>query len=128
MENPQTTGTSGNGASPMAATAQDQGKHDPVMLFLAYFGIFSLIPYMTVKDDDYVRWHAKQGLTFTGVWIGLWILTMVLGIVPLLNLLVLIASPLIALAGLVLWIMALVKAFGGERWKIPVVGNLAEKW
>ncbi len=128
MENPQTTGTPGNGASPVAGTTQDQGKHDPVMLFLSYFGVFALIPYMTVKDDDYVRWHAKQGLTFTGVWIALWIATMILGIIPLLNLLVLIASPLIGLAGFVLWIMALVKAFGGERWKIPVVGNLTEKW
>ncbi len=124
METQQTPGTSGNGAAPAtggAATGEKQ-EHDSVMLFLAYFGIFALIPYLTVKDDDYVRWHAKQGLTFAVTWFVAWI---VITFIPLVNLLLM---PILGLAGLILWIMALIKAFGGERWKIPVVGSLAEKW
>jgi uncharacterized membrane protein len=35
--------------------------------------------------------------------------------------------PLIGLGFLILWILCLVKAFNGERFKLPVLGDLAEK-
>ena len=35
--------------------------------------------------------------------------------------------PLVALAMLILWIMVLIKAFNGERFKLPILGDLAEK-
>lgn len=109
---------------------------DAVMVFLSYFGIFALIPLLTVKDNDYVRWHAKQGLTFMvaaiAASIALSIVAAIIGFVPV------IGGIFAALLGLVifalfigcfvLWIMALVKAFGGERWKIPLVGDLSERW
>jgi uncharacterized membrane protein len=28
----------------------------------------------------------------------------------------------------VCWIMCIVKAYGGEKWKVPVLGNYAEKF
>jgi len=35
--------------------------------------------------------------------------------------------PLVALVMLILWIMVLIKAFNGERFKLPIIGDLAEK-
>src|SRR5258707_9570764 len=39
-----------------------------IMLFLSYFGIFSLIPMLMKKDDPEVQWHSKNGLTLTIAW------------------------------------------------------------
>ncbi len=118
------------------ATPAGTMQGDPVMVFLAYFGIFALIPLLTVKDNDYVRWHAKQGLTYLVtaivVFIALTIASAIFSFIPvvggiittLLGLLML----LLSLGFFVLWVLALVKAFGNERWKIPVVGDLSERW
>jgi uncharacterized membrane protein len=39
----------------------------------------------------------------------------------------LILSPLIGLAGLVLWILLMWKTYQGQKVKLPVIGDLAEK-
>ena len=36
-------------------------------------------------------------------------------------------APMFTLAMLILWIMVLIKAFNGEKLKLPIVGDLAEK-
>ncbi|MFI5112108.1 MAG: hypothetical protein ACHP9S_04755 [Terriglobales bacterium] len=35
--------------------------------------------------------------------------------------------PLLGLGGLILWILMAMKAYGGQMWKLPVVGDIAEK-
>jgi uncharacterized membrane protein len=35
--------------------------------------------------------------------------------------------PLLGLGGLILWVVMLVKAYNGQMWKLPVVGDFAEK-
>ena len=124
-----------NGTQPAAAPAatgalaQEKRDQDGAMLFLSYFGIFSLIPFLTVKDSDYVRWHAKQGLTFTVVWFVAYIALTIINVLPVIGTIIgLIGWAVMGIGGFILWIMAMVKAFGGERWKIPVIGDLAEKW
>lgn len=100
---------------------------DKIHLFLSYFGIFSLIPLLTVKDSPFVQWHAKQGLTVLAVSVVLAIAATILAFVPLIHFLTTCA---IGLAQIALWVMdvvAMIKAFGGERWQIPVVGVLAKK-
>lgn len=86
---------------------------DKIMLVLAYFGIFSLIPLLTVKDSDYVKWHAKQGLV-------LFVAVVLLGLIPFLGCIT-------SLAGIVIMIMAILKALKGERWRLPVIADLADK-
>ncbi len=49
---------------------------------------------------------------------------MVLAFIPILGWLV---ALLLALAIFVLWIICIVKAFGGQRFKIPVIGDYALK-
>jgi uncharacterized membrane protein len=119
-------------AAPQPAVATEEVRNqDKMMLFLCYFGIFSVVPYAVVKDSDYVRWHAKQGVTFCaaaiGFWIGWWILTFVLVHIHLGFLATLLSIP-ISLGMLALWFMAVVRAFRGERWRIPFVADLADMW
>ncbi len=107
---------------------------DKMMLILAYLGIFGLVPFSVVKDSDYVHWHAKQGLTFTGAAIGAWFSLALLGVMlRIVHLWVLLPLVWIASLGLflglvVVWFVAMSKALGGERWRIPIVADIADRW
>lgn len=100
-----------------AETVRDQDK---IMLVLAYLGIFALIPLLTVKDSEFVKWHAKNGLVLG---VGGGIALSILGALPFIQILVCIAAP----ALLIVDILAMVKALNGERWRIPGASDLADK-
>ena len=101
--------------------AETVREQDKVMLILAYLGILSLIPLLTVKDSDYVKWHAKQGLVLG---ISAFVVMTVFGILGPLAL----ANCLLLPGWLVMAIMGILKALKGERWRIPVVADLASKF
>ena len=98
-------------------TVRDQDK---IMLVLAYLGIFALIPMLTVKDSDYVKWHAKQGLVLG---LGGGVAIMIIGMIPVVQLITCLLGP----ALLVLCVMGIVKALGGQRWRVPLVADIADK-
>ena len=109
-----------------AVSGTDQVREqDKIMLILAYLGIFALIPLLTVKDSDYVKWHAKQGLVFgLGGGFALAILMTILGFIPMLGL---VLDCVLWLGYLAVNIMCMIKAVKGERWPIPVVADIAAK-
>lgn len=73
------------------------------------------------KDNKFVKFHALQSLlTFA----GLFVVTMVLFMIPFLGWFI---GMLLELLGLVLWIVLMVKAFQGEKFKLPVIGDFVEK-
>jgi uncharacterized membrane protein len=74
-----------------------------------------------------VRFHAFQNIFLCVAWTVLWFGAMVLTFIPYVNLLMIAVWPLLGLAGLVLWILCLVKAYGGQKWQIPVIGKFAEE-
>jgi uncharacterized membrane protein len=47
--------------------------------------------------------------------------------IPFLGWLTILIWPLIGLAGLVIWVVLLLKANQGQMWKLPVIGDMAEK-
>lgn len=101
---------------------------DKVMLVLSYLGILALIPFLTVKDSEYVKWHAKQGLALMAALIAADIAMFVLAFIPGIRMLNLLLGPIIGLGCLVLVIMGIIKALNGERWRIPVVSDIAAKF
>ena len=107
------------------AVVPEKSQTDNLLLVLAYLGPLGLIPYLTANDNSYQKWHAKQGLTLTGIWILLWI---TLAIVPVIGWLLLVLMPLVSLAVLALVIVAIVKAIQGECWRMPLIADLADKW
>lgn len=100
-----------------------------IMIFLCYFGIFALIPLLTKKEDPEIQWHAKNGLALTIasciIWVGLFIVSIVLR--GILGLIMVPIECVVWLGIFVVDIVAMVKAFGGQRWRIPVVTDFAEK-
>ena len=73
-------------------------------------------------ENKFVRFHAMQSIIVFGV---LNIIGIVFGWVPWLGWVI---SSLVGLFGFVLWIVLMVKAYQGVMYKLPVAGDLAEKW
>jgi uncharacterized membrane protein len=73
------------------------------------------------KENKFVRFHAMQSLA---TFLALFVISMVVGIIPFIGLII---SILINLFGLILWLLLMYKAYQGERFKLPIVGDFAEK-
>jgi uncharacterized membrane protein len=104
---------------------------DRILLVLAYLGILALIPYLTARKD-FVVWHARQGLLLFGVSL-VTLFSMILAnvilwhfhwVIGLLFLLLLLTSGFGVLA---LVVACILKAFEGERWRIPFLGDFVER-
>lgn len=87
--------------------------------------ITGLVFFLIEKDDDFVRFHAMQSIIVFG---GLVIFYIIFGILMLVPILGWILFSLLWIATLILWILLMVKAYQGEKFKLPVIGDLAEKW
>jgi len=74
------------------------------------------------KDNKTVRFHAMQSIiTFLGLTIVYWIVSMIFFVMGLWF-----VGSLIALLMLVLWLFLMLKAYQGEKFKLPVIGDIAE--
>lgn len=80
--------------------------------------ITGIVFFLAEKGDKEVRFHAMQSIIFSGA------LT-VLGIIPLLGI---VLMPFLSIIGLIGWIFLMLKAYQGGHLKLPVIGDLAEKW
>src|SRR5215218_4289238 len=90
-----------------------------MMCYLAGW-ITGLVFFLIEKENTFVRFHALQSIITFG---GLTVLLMVLGAVPILGWML---FPILCIVQLVLWIVLMVKAYQGERFKLPVIGEMAE--
>ena len=90
--------------------------------------VTGLVFYLIEKENKDVRFHALQAILFGAAWAVIWIAVSIL--TPVLSL---IFSGFGILMGLVwfaswvvfliMWIMLMVRAYQGERWKLPVIGD-----
>ena len=94
-----------------------------VAAFLAYvLGFVSgLVVFLLEKQNTFVKFHAFQSLGLSLVWI---VCSIVVERIPVLGGMF---SALLNLAGVVVWILLMVKAYQGERFRLPVIGDLAAK-
>jgi uncharacterized membrane protein len=97
-------------------------------LFTVITGILFLVlePY---NRNKFVRFHAFQSIFFFAAWMAFWIIMTVVTIVlPYwLTFMMGLVSLVIWLGGIAVWILLMVKAYNNERFKLPVIGDLAEK-
>ncbi len=83
--------------------------------------VSGLVFILIEKQSNFVRFHAIQSIYVFGI---LTIAGIVLGWIPVLNV---VLVPLIGVLGVVLWIILMIKAYQGEKYKLPLVGDWAEK-
>ncbi len=114
------TAAGGGGGSAPAASG---GLADNVAGALAYVTIIPAIIFLVMEPynrNKFIRFHAFQCLFLAGVGV---VLTL-FNVIPLLGQIVYLLG---SLGLLIAWIICVVKAFGNEKFKLPVIGDMAEK-
>ena len=95
-----------------------------LMGILSYIGILCLIPYLTEKENEFVKYHAKQGLNLFLIEVicsaGLSIIG---GMLWLLIGLVALVSSCVGLLALALSIMGIVNVCNGEAKELPIINK-----
>lgn len=123
-------GAAGITTAPAAGMAENVAS---VVCYVLGFitGIIFLVlaPY---NHNKVIRFHAFQSIFLSVAWIAIVIAEQIVnGAVTLISwrLLALLAMvwTVVGLGFLVLWVVLMVKAYQGQRWKLPVIGDLAEK-
>ncbi len=95
--------------------------------------IYSIVAVVVEKENRFVRFHALQSLLLHGamlvcaiaVQIASLVAVMVMG---LLGFLISLAGVLVAFGFLGAQIFMMVKAFGNEEFRLPLIGDLAAQW
>jgi uncharacterized membrane protein len=110
--------------------------------------VIALISVIMEKDNRFVRFHAIQALLYHASFIVLFIVlvivqaivTIVFGVAAaaagtgggligivlwLISAIIWMIIPIIMVVGIIL---AAIKAYQGEMYKLPIIGNMAEKW
>lgn len=107
-----------------------------ILALVSYlFPIVGGILIFLLRKGRYERFHAVQSIFFwlavIAISIGLRILEGIIKLIPVIKgifgVLIDVASLLFGLVVLALWIVLMWKAFRPEKWKLPLLGALAEK-
>lgn len=88
---------------------------------LAYLGILIIVPFLTAKDDSFVKFHLKQGLLVFIVWMLLISTPIFLSFLYPVHL-------LISLFLLFLVVMGIKNVLEEKEKELPLIGHLADKF
>lgn len=94
------------------------------LLSWAFAPLSSIIFIVMEKDDKFVKFHAYESLLVAIAVIVASVVASMLVVV----LIGIVLVPAVSIAAFVLWIMGMMKAYKGEMWKLPVIGDMAEEW
>ena len=117
-------------AGAIATTVAGTGLSDNVAGALAYVTIIPAIVFLVLEPFNrrpFVRFHSFQCIFFAIAWTILGIGVSILGHMPLLGWMVWLIWPLISLVGFIIWLILILKAYQGKKFKLPVIGDMAEK-
>ena len=109
------------------AEKSSTGLDANVAAALTYIPIIAIVFLVIEKGSRLVKFHAVQSLGLFVAWMVTWFALGMLGMVPVLGWATLLLWPLVAIGMFVVWLIALLKAFKGEWWKLPVIGDIAEQ-
>ena len=107
-----------------AIPTQQGGLSETAAGAIAYITIIPAIIFLAMEPynrSSFVRFHAWQSIFFG---VAVMVTHLVLGVIPIFGWLLLVP---VSLGFLVLWIVVIMKASKGERFKIPFIGNFAEQ-
>jgi uncharacterized membrane protein len=113
--------------------SQELSAQDRLLLVFGYIGPLALVA-LIASRREFVKWHAKQGLVLSAIW---WLLYVLLHFLDELRH----SSGLLAAMASLLWVMAwlvvagsvlaalvcIIRGLEGERFKIPLLGDLADR-
>lgn len=110
----------------MDQSSSGTGLDPKVSAMLAYLlGIVGGVVFYVISKDSYVRFHAMQSILLSVALAIVYVIVWVL-VIPFSFLFFF--TWILYLGVLVLWIVMMMKAYSGEKYKLPVIGDMAEKY
>lgn len=108
----------------MAGEKTGMGLEQNVAGLLCYVlgWVSGLVFFLLEKENIFVRFHAMQSIIVFG---ALTIIGFILGAIPLLGWII---GWLVSILAAILWIVLMVKAYQNVWFKLPVAGDMAEKY
>ncbi|MEN6617447.1 MAG: DUF4870 domain-containing protein [Syntrophorhabdus sp.] len=91
-----------------------------LLTYLAGF-VTGIVFIIIEKENRFVRFHAMQSIFVFGF---LFVVQIILSFIPFIGW---VLAPIVGILGVILWIILMLKAYKGEMYKLPVVGEMAEK-
>lgn len=128
---------------PVQTAKSSTGLDENVAALLSYVftWLSGLIFFLMEKESRLVRFHAMQAILLGGtaivLGIVLWVAWVILLIIVaqisdvltmLLNLVFGLLMFVFYIGLLIAWVMCMIKAYGKQYFKLPVIGNMAEKF
>jgi uncharacterized membrane protein len=106
------------------------GLTDNVAGALAYLTIIPAIVFLVIEPFNkkrFVRFHAFQSIFYFVAWIAIDIGLAIIGRIPFLGWATLFLWPLVSLALFVILLILALKAYQGQMFKLPVIGDIAQQ-
>ena len=110
------------------------GTNNKGITYLSYLGILALIPFMTEKDDEFVQFHAKQGLNlFIFEIIGTVVLNILSFVIFIditnpvswfLSIAISFISWIVCLLFLIVSVIGIINVSKGLKTPLPVIGSI----
>ena len=135
--------TPSNPGPPISPTQRSTGLDPKIAGLLAYFfgWLSGLIIYFIEKDNREVRFHALQSIAFNIViFVAYVVLGIVMGIVSsilfsisvsigfIVGSIISLVYVVLGIGTLVIWIRLMVKAYNEVHYKLPIIGDMVEKY
>ncbi len=117
-------------APPQAQLSASSGLSDNMAGMLAYITIIPAILFLLIEPYNkrrFVRFHAFQCIFFAVACMIASFALRVIASMPVVRWTTLMLWPLLGLVEIVVWVICLLKAYQGQMFKLPVIGNLAEQ-
>ena len=108
-----------------SSTGLDENIAGLLCYVLGWVG--GLVFILIEKDNKFIRFHAVQSIVAFGSINIIMIALSILGLMPFFGVIFLIAKWILGLPVFVLWIVLMVKAFQGTKYKLRWAGDFAEK-
>lgn len=108
------------GAARSGSTMNIEPNIAGLLCYLAGW-VTGLIFYLVEKENKFVRFHAMQSIVVFGAYS---VISIILWFIPIVGW---VLGTILGITMFVLWIMLMVKAYQGQKWKLPVAGDFAEK-
>ena len=108
--------------------AHDSGRN--IVAAIAYIPFLAVVVSLAIilveKEDKYIRFHAFQSLFFSA---GYYLVNILLTQISkgFLALILGIVDPILTVVALIIWLVCLYLAYRGRVFKLPYIGNFAER-
>jgi len=111
---------------PTPSSSSDTSLDPKVSALLAYLlTLVGGIVFYAISKDSYVRFHAMQSILF---WIVSMIIYAILFAISFAIFYLSFVSWIVEVGLFAVWVLLMIKAYQGEKYKLPLIGDMAEKY